>query len=81
MHCKYNTLIYKLVSCFPCKQFELEFEKNYAPFTERKKPEVIKTLYIDLSDAQGQVTPKSMFGSCWNSNSSKLLCMSLFLQD
>ena len=33
---------------------------------------------IDFLDAQGQVTPKSVVGSCQNSNSSKLLCMSSF---
>ena len=34
---------------------------------------VFTTLFIDFSDAQGQLTPKSVIISCQNSNSSKLL--------
>ena len=34
---------------------------------------VVTTLFIDFSDAQGQLTPKSMMKSCRNSNPSKLL--------
>ena len=34
---------------------------------------VVTTLFIDFSDAQGQLTPKSLMESCLNSNSSKLL--------
>ena len=34
------------------------------------------TLYIDISVAQGQLTLQSVMGSCRNSNSSKLSCMS-----
>ena len=34
---------------------------------------VVTTLYIDFSEAQGQLTPKSVMESCQNSNSSKLL--------
>ena len=34
---------------------------------------VVTTLFIDFSDAQGQLTPKSVMDSCQNSNSSKLL--------
>ena len=34
---------------------------------------VVTTLFIDFSDAQGQLTPKSEMDSCLNSNSSKLL--------
>ena len=34
------------------------------------------TLYIDFSDAQGQITPESVVGSRRNTNSSKRLCMS-----
>ena len=30
-----------------------------------------------FSNAQGQVTPKLIAGSCWNSNSYKILCLSL----
>ena len=34
---------------------------------------VVTTLFIDFSDAQGQLIPKSVMESCKNSNSSKLL--------
>ena len=33
---------------------------------------VVTTLFINFSDAQGQLTPKSVMESCLNSNSSKL---------
>ena len=33
---------------------------------------VVTTLFINFSDAQGQLTPKSGMESCRNSNSSKL---------
>ena len=33
---------------------------------------VVTTLFINFSDAQGQLTPKSAMESCRNSNSSKL---------
>ena len=34
---------------------------------------VVTTLLLDFSDAQGQLTLKSVMESCQNSNSSKLL--------
>ena len=34
---------------------------------------VVTTLFINFSDAQGQLTPKSVMESCHNSNPSKLL--------
>ena len=34
---------------------------------------VVTTLFINFSDAQGQLTPKSVMESCGNSNPSKLL--------
>ena len=34
---------------------------------------VVATLFINFSDAQGQLTPKSVMESCRNSNPSKLL--------
>ena len=37
---------------------------------------MLTTLYIDFSDAQGQLTPQSVVGSGGNSNSSKLLWLS-----
>ena len=33
---------------------------------------VVTTLFINFSDAQGQLTPKSVMEFCRNSNSSKL---------
>ena len=38
---------------------------------------VVTTLFIDFSDAQGQLTPKSEMESCRNSNPSKLLWLTL----
>ena len=38
---------------------------------------VVTTLNINFSDAQGQITQESAVASDWNSNSSKLSCMSL----
>ena len=40
-----------------------------------KSIRVVTTLYIDFSDAQGQITPVSVVGSRRNTNSSKRLCM------
>ena len=34
---------------------------------------VVTTLFINFSDAQGQLTPKSVMESCQNSNQSKIL--------
>ena len=38
---------------------------------------VVTTLYINFSDAQGQLTPKSVMESSRNSNSSELLWLVL----
>ena len=38
---------------------------------------VVTTLFINFSDTQGQLTPKSVMESCRNSNPSKLLWMVL----
>ena len=38
---------------------------------------MVTTLFIDFSDAQGQLTPMSVMESCQNSNSSKLLWLVL----
>ena len=38
---------------------------------------VVTTLFIDFSDAKGQLTPKSVTESCRNSNLSKLLWLTL----
>ena len=40
-------------------------------------PRVVTTLSIDFSDAQGQLTPKSVVESCQNLNSYKLLSLVL----
>ena len=40
---------------------------------------VVTTLFIDFSDAQGQLTPKSVMESCRNSNSSDFLWFVLLL--
>ena len=39
---------------------------------------VVTTLFINFSDAQGQLTTKSVMESCHNSNPSKLLWLTLF---
>ena len=41
-----------------------------------KGARVFTTLYINFSDAQGQITPESVVVSGRNLNSSKLFCMS-----
>ena len=38
---------------------------------------VVTTLYINILDAEGQITQESAVVYGWNSNSSKLSCMSL----
>ena len=38
---------------------------------------MVTTLFIDFSDAQVQLTPKSVMESCRNSNPSKLLWLTL----
>ena len=38
---------------------------------------MVTTLFIDFSDTQGQLTPKSAMESCRNSNSSELLWLVL----
>ena len=38
---------------------------------------VVTTLFIDFSDAQGQITPKSAMETCQNSKSSKILWLVL----
>ena len=42
---------------------------------------VVTRLFIDFSDPQEQLTPKSQMESCRNSNSSKLLVLSCNLQE
>ena len=39
----------------------------------KKGARVVTTSFIDFSDAQGQLTPKSVMESCQNSNPFKIL--------
>ena len=47
--------------------------KNEEDPIKNEGARVVTTLFIDFSDAQGQLTPKSVMESCQNSNSSRLL--------
>ena len=47
--------------------------KNEEDPIKNEGARVVTTLFIDFSDAQGQITPKSAMESCRNSNSPKLL--------
>ena len=58
-----------MVVLVTCKNVEDPIKNEYA--------RVLTSLYIDFSDAQGQLTPQSLVESRQNSNSSKLLCLSL----
>ena len=51
--------------------------KNEEDSIENEGARVVTTLFIDFSDAQGQLTPKSVMESCRKSNSSKLLWLVL----
>ena len=51
--------------------------KNEEDLIENEGARVVTTLFIDFSDAQGQLTPKSEMESCRNSNSSELLWLVL----
>ena len=46
--------------------------KNEEDPIKNEGARVVTTLFINFSDAQGQLTPKSAMESCRNSNSSKL---------
>ena len=50
--------------------------KNKEDSIKQEGAIMFTTLYIDFSDAQGQLTPSSVVGTYRNSNTSKLLCMS-----
>ena len=47
--------------------------KNEEDPIKNEGARVVTTLFINFSDAQGQLTPKSVMESCRNSNSSELL--------
>ena len=51
--------------------------KNEEDAIKNEGARVVTTLFIKFSDAQGQLTPKSVMESCRNSNSSKLLWLVL----
>ena len=51
--------------------------KNEGDPIKNEGARVVATLFINFSDAQGQLTPKSEMESCQNSNSSKLLLLVL----
>ena len=46
--------------------------KNEEDRIKNEGARVVTTLFINFSDAQGQLTPKSVMESCGISNSSKL---------
>ena len=51
--------------------------KNEEDLIKDEGARVVTTLFIIFSDAQGQLTPKSVLESCRKSNSSKFLQLSL----
>ena len=51
--------------------------KNEEDPIKNEGARVLISLYFNFSDAQGQLTPKSVVEFRLNSNSSKLLCLSL----
>ena len=51
--------------------------KNEEDPIKNEGARVVTTLFINFSDVQGQLTPKSVMKSCRNSNSSELLWLAL----
>ena len=51
--------------------------KNEEDPIKNEGARVVTTLFIDFSDAQGQLTPKSVIESGQNSNPSKLIRLTL----
>ena len=51
--------------------------KNEKDLIKNEGTRVLSRLYIDFSDAQGQLTPQSVVESCQNPNLSKLLWLFL----
>ena len=51
--------------------------KNIEDPIKNEGARVVTTLFINFSDAQGQLTPKSVMKSCRNSNPSELLWLVL----
>ena len=46
--------------------------KDEKDYIKNKGAKMVTTLFIDFSDAQGQLTPKLVMESCQKSNLSKL---------
>ena len=59
----------------------LVVSKNKEDPIKNEGARVVTTLFIDFSDAQEQLTAKSVMESTRNSNSSKLLWMVLLVQE
>ena len=55
--------------------------KNEEDPIKNEGARVVTTVFIDFSDAQGQLTPKSVMESCRNSNPSKFYGWSCYLQE
>ena len=55
--------------------------KNEEDPTKKEGARVVTTFFIYFSDAQGELTPKSVMESCLNSNSSKFYSWSCYLQE
>ena len=53
--------------------------KNEEDPIKNKGPRVVTRLFVNFSDAQGQLTHKLVMGSWQNSNSFKLLCCPCYL--
>ena len=51
--------------------------KNEEDPIKNEDARMVTTLFLDFSDAQGQLTPKSEMESCQNLNPSKLLWLTL----
>ena len=51
--------------------------ENEEDLIKNEGARVVTTLLIDVSDAQGELTPKTVTESCRNSNSSELLWLVL----
>ena len=51
--------------------------KNEEHLIKNEGARVVTTLFINCSEAQGQLTPKSVMESCRNSNPSELLWLVL----
>ena len=55
--------------------------KNEEDPIKNEGARVVTTLFINFSDAQGQLTPKSVMKSCRKSNSFELYGWSCYLQE